>query len=448
NEVLMFTQLNGAGQVLSEDTLRLLDDPLGTEAMFPRGLVAGTQGEFFIYSNEWLWRVSASGQLLAEHNVPHLGPIIELAVLDSHRLLVVSEQAITLTNDTGLALQSRAVPAAHTAVHYGNGNLWTARQGLVVQYDTLTPVDSADLSFWFSDIDQLNSEGGDLWVKGTDAQSANGVRVSTYGASFLLRQHFQVPADRMALNARLGLLPQRFLLSYAWFDQGAIALYDTANFALATSEWGITPSNITVDVNGWSPFFNGAGLVGFDAEITVLNNGQEPIDYFYLHATPVGVNCGGVLKYDRHDMAIPLLPGDSVTVPMTELWTSAAINGILEFCVTAVAPNGALETGLTDNDWCQSFAGVLSADVEAPGIVRWKLYPNPARDQVTFSLPADVLPSEGDQVQLLDLQGRVLARFPLEGHTGTLSLTDLAAGMYVVAITVNGQAFRKKLWRE
>ena len=70
--------------------------------------------------------------------------------------------------------------------------------------------------------------------------------------------------------------------------------------------------------------------------------------------------------------------------------------------------------------------------------VRFDLFPNPARQQATLSLPAP-----GAHVTVCDLLGRRLREQAVPGLTATLDLSGLPAGRYLVAVaTATGTATR------
>ncbi|MFN3555470.1 MAG: Ig-like domain-containing protein [Bacteroidales bacterium] len=66
---------------------------------------------------------------------------------------------------------------------------------------------------------------------------------------------------------------------------------------------------------------------------------------------------------------------------------------------------------------------------------RWKLYPNPVRDQLTISSELEI-----EEVMLFDVQGRKLFRGAGRGFDFTLDVSHLPAGSYVLTIRSQGRA--------
>lgn len=76
-----------------------------------------------------------------------------------------------------------------------------------------------------------------------------------------------------------------------------------------------------------------------------------------------------------------------------------------------------------------------------------KVYPNPTHDQINIEL--DVKPQDQFSIQLTDLNGHVLFQESKRDVSGkyrsTLLEPNLAAGVYVVLVTVNDQSYSKRL---
>jgi len=69
---------------------------------------------------------------------------------------------------------------------------------------------------------------------------------------------------------------------------------------------------------------------------------------------------------------------------------------------------------------------------------KMKLFPNPARDQITVEFTE---PPGGniETLQILDLSGRTVATYPWQGNLGNYDVSDLAEGLYIVEIVQEGR---------
>lgn len=70
------------------------------------------------------------------------------------------------------------------------------------------------------------------------------------------------------------------------------------------------------------------------------------------------------------------------------------------------------------------------------------IYPNPASDQMYFTLPNDV---QEIQVELFDNLGRVILQVTLNGPDPSLDISRIPAGLYVLKIKVNEQETYQKV---
>ncbi len=104
-----------------------------------------------------------------------------------------------------------------------------------------------------------------------------------------------------------------------------------------------------------------------------------------------------------------------------------------------------------DNEWhcCDSIYGLIHVDsVNHVSVADYEaemlsVYPSPATDHITISLDED---SDLKEVQLLDMNGRLLLRQEAEDHSITIDVEDLPAGHYIVRVmTAKGMHTRKIL---
>ena len=64
------------------------------------------------------------------------------------------------------------------------------------------------------------------------------------------------------------------------------------------------------------------------------------------------------------------------------------------------------------------------------------IYPNPASDEITIHSSTTLLTHSA--IELLDMTGRLIRSCPLTGNDTTLSVADIAAGVYICRISQNG----------
>lgn len=67
----------------------------------------------------------------------------------------------------------------------------------------------------------------------------------------------------------------------------------------------------------------------------------------------------------------------------------------------------------------------------------FKIYPNPAREQVTIECPEN---SIGQDIVMTDLNGRLILRTEITSIKESISLDSIAPGLYIISISRNNES--------
>jgi PKD repeat protein len=99
-----------------------------------------------------------------------------------------------------------------------------------------------------------------------------------------------------------------------------------------------------------------------------------------------------------------------------------ATAGPHQVCLTVLYPNGCTRTQ------CQttSFVSVQDDDLRAANV-----FPNPANDIISISLPVNIQKAQYD---LLDLSGKTIAQGTITDSAKNISVQNLARGVYLVRL--------------
>lgn len=130
----------------------------------------------------------------------------------------------------------------------------------------------------------------------------------------------------------------------------------------------------------------------------------------------------------------------------TYLWstsdTTASISltgGNATYCVTITDANGCTANDCVDVTF---FVGVNEFDASTV----FALYPNPANEKITIAFKQS---SSAVIVELMDLSGQIVMTQNFKnvsnGSTNEISLNELASGIYLSKVTVDGKIFNQKL---
>ncbi|MEY4486281.1 MAG: hypothetical protein RL440_812 [Bacteroidota bacterium] len=83
-------------------------------------------------------------------------------------------------------------------------------------------------------------------------------------------------------------------------------------------------------------------------------------------------------------------------------------------------------------------AGLASNSIEQP-----RLFPNPAKDALTISVPIHWL---GAQLEISDLLGKVRYQSQLDNYKNAISLTDFQPGSYLIRLTVQDRQYQEMIF--
>lgn len=74
---------------------------------------------------------------------------------------------------------------------------------------------------------------------------------------------------------------------------------------------------------------------------------------------------------------------------------------------------------------------------EVPKNNEFKVYPNPAKEQVTIECPEN---SVGKDIVMTDLNGRVILRKEITSIKQSISLDSISPGLYIISISKNNES--------
>lgn len=166
-----------------------------------------------------------------------------------------------------------------------------------------------------------------------------------------------------------------------------------------------------------------------DVTIQFRNAGNDTIastnlQFQYGNQTPVQEFWGGCL-------------GSGDTVSYTFSTSLVRDSSTESLCTWSAMPNDQMDQDLSNDSLCFSEQAQSLADREK-GKASFKLYPNPAQERVTIRY--EELPEEAN-VQLLDLNGRVVRSYQVSKGSSALSLKGLEQGLYIVrSLDGNGRS--------
>ncbi|MEO0638085.1 MAG: T9SS type A sorting domain-containing protein [Bacteroidota bacterium] len=76
------------------------------------------------------------------------------------------------------------------------------------------------------------------------------------------------------------------------------------------------------------------------------------------------------------------------------------------------------------------------------GVARVELFPNPTATELWIKT------GQKGRFRLISFEGKVVKSAPIAGGTQRISVTDLAAGLYIMEMWIGEQKVREKIWIE
>jgi hypothetical protein len=82
---------------------------------------------------------------------------------------------------------------------------------------------------------------------------------------------------------------------------------------------------------------------------------------------------------------------------------------------------------------------------EVKEVEAFTVYPNPARNKITLTVPGTFATEQPAFATLSDLSGRVLQKLSIKGNTQTFDLKDMAPGVYLISLTKGTKQLTRKI---
>jgi hypothetical protein len=180
----------------------------------------------------------------------------------------------------------------------------------------------------------------------------------------------------------------------------------------------------------------------FDTQITIRNNGDEPIEWFWLQSDREGgFNCGRHYYYELiKDLTIEPHQEISFDIGRTADYQIPGTN--TRVCYKVIAPNSRLESNVANNLICKTFDITSVPDLSQQ--IRWVVYPNPVTNHLNVHLAGE----ENLNYSIWDLSGKLIMSGFLWGGENTVDLTQLPKGIYILHAISHSQFFIKKIIKD
>lgn len=169
----------------------------------------------------------------------------------------------------------------------------------------------------------------------------------------------------------------------------------------------------------------------FDFNIAEGSNGLYGLQTAVSAAAPT---LTGVLA-----LMLEVNPALTVAEAKTLLHESARTDAF-----TGAVPNATWGYGKLDAlAAVEATQNTLSLDQVSLDKIGFSIAPNPAHDQLFYRWKSSLFQSS--KLELLDLQGRLLASYPISGESGSITLPSVPAGMYLMRMATDSEVAYSRL---
>jgi hypothetical protein len=378
----------------------------------------------------------------------------------NHQILLACENGIMLLDSLGSLEDSVSwSKSISDFLSFGDSTyLVLADQQLYLLDATLNPVDSLAVPVDYGAVVDLipDTAGVGTWLIGKQ-------KAGLISPAFQLQAGFAYHLPPSVSVHYADVSPQHILLGadidinhnprplLKSFDKSGQTLRDSLDVGIAT-----------VNVNSfsfYSPYYTGTTpMVNYNITVTVVNQGQVPVDRFYLNSRDLDYywdwDCFGYPI--GRSLLIPveqamLMPGDSMQITrdcrdVGDSWNGGDTSYSYTFCLWTSSPHDKIDFNPGNDLFCKTMTGTVGLDeLLSKPTIPLQIYPNPASDHVWVETPKRV-----ESITLMDLQGRILLYVePIAGMSPLrLDLPALETGLYLLeAKSQEGSGIAKLLIR-
>lgn len=178
----------------------------------------------------------------------------------------------------------------------------------------------------------------------------------------------------------------------------------------------------------------------FSVSVTVENRGTQAIDSYRLYAALGNyINCSTNYLYAGEQAS--MLPGEIATVNYSRV-LGIGIDVGRNVCIEVLAPNAEIEANISNNKMCTQLVTSIPDSKKLEANI--KVFPNPASDQLRIEHPKTKL----DEIQLLDMAGKLIGTFEPKPNRSSISLADLPKGLYFLKLISKDRYMTRKVMKE
>ena len=390
----------------------------------PKNIDLVTDGTILISSNNSIVKSNINGTEIKEYKAVLESQINAILSINPVSYLINTQNKIYKTDSSLTFVDSIEFSNSINKVLIVNDTLFTLNDSYLVRMDTSLNIIDTIVS---SSVDLRNMEyyESDLWIQISSSDSISLIKLQNFEISDTLT--FPILMN----NTNFIVSENNFtFVGNSFTNQIGLCNFNIESSEIKTislPDIELIDFDIDSIVIDYYHFQEDSFAMGyrFNTELSIKNNGEETIKtlavYSDLHG---GENCTQNYFYQKFT-GLEILSGQTYTLNLKRAYEDGINNN--QLCFLCLSPNSKLETETSHNSLCKTFT---ITGIENKIQTSLNIYPNPISDYLIIEQP-DL---GKKNLELVDLNGRVLIKRVSSEQTIRIETANLKTGLYLVKI--------------
>ena len=445
---LVLTKFSQEGEVLLTAESPVIDT-VSFGSFLVRDMAISAEGRVAILADSLLAFSDLDGSFEEPISIP-IPAMFRLHYLSETQVVIADSSSIRLVGVDGS--QSSPVTFQDDLVDVlVEDVIWVATQTKLYKLDdTLSMLDSLNVSGSFEEVYQLTASPSEIYVQGKAENQIGMLTVqkdfseSSLQGDIFLNRSLVKPLNggwKGATQIPTEKIPQNTLSFYVPLE-GKVETNESIDIAIRDFSITAARANELTPIEGVGTL---AREVTFDFLLELENQGVETIEKFIYEIPELNSTfCISGLVEKKN---LSILPSERLKLNGQIFLSSIFTNQSIEFCARALVPNAQLEANVSQNVLCDSVLVerlIVSRDRELLEGV--SIFPNPVKNKLRIGYEGVF--SRYMTVSIFSSLGVLMEEFPLSTQKMEITLSTYPQGLYFIEVRRNNSSYWQKIVKE
>ena len=438
---LVLTKFSQEGEVLLTAESPVIDT-VSFGSFLVRDMAISAEGSVAILADSLLAFSDLDGSFEEPISIP-IPAMFRLHYLSETQVVIADSSSIRLVGVDGS--QSSPVTFQDDLVDVlVEDVIWVATQTKLYKLDdTLSMLDSLNVSGSFEEVYQLTASPSEIYVQGKAENQIGMLTVqkdfseSSLQGDIFLNRSLVKPLNggwKGATQIPTEKIPQNTLSFYVPLE-GKVETNESIDIAIRDFSITAARANELTPIEGVGTL---AREVTFDFLLELENQGVETIEKFIYEIPELNSTfCISGLVEKKN---LSILPSERLKLNGQIFLSSIFTNQSIEFCARALVPNAQLEANVSQNVLCDSVLVerlIVSRDRELLEGV--SIFPNPVKNKLRIGYEGVF--SRYMTVSIFSSLGVLMEEFPLSTQKMEITLSTYPQGLYFIEVRRNNSSY-------